>query len=72
MSRTPIDGCLNPEIMLGHLMEGVGVALDVRGDRMFITDLSGSIYSAHLNGSDRRSIARVQGNLVGIAYAEKL
>jgi len=72
VSRTPIDGCLNPEIVLGHLMEGVGVALDVRGDRMFITDLSGSIYSAHLNGSDRRSIARVQGNLVGIAYAEKL
>jgi sugar lactone lactonase YvrE len=72
VSRTPIDGRANQEVVLGHLMEGVGIALDVRGDRMFITDLSGSIYSAHLNGSEKRPIARAQGNLAGIAYAEKL
>src|SRR6267142_2250409 len=72
VSRTPIDGQLNQEIVLGHLMEGIGIALDVRGDRMFVTDLAGSIYSAHLNGSERRPIAMAQGNLSGIAYAEKL
>jgi hypothetical protein len=71
VSRTPIDGHLNQQIVLGHLMEGIGVALDVRGDRMFVTDLAGSIYSAHLNGSERRPIAVVQGNLSGIAYAEQ-
>jgi hypothetical protein len=48
------------------------IALDVRGDRMFVTDLAGSIYSAHLNGSEKRPIAMAQGNLSGIAYAEKL
>ena len=72
VSRTPIDGHLNQEIVLGHLMEGIGIALDVRGDRMFVTDLAGSIYSAHLNGSEKRPIAMAQGNLSGIAYAEIL
>jgi hypothetical protein len=71
VSRTPIDGHLNQEIVLGHLMEGIGIALDVRADRMFVTDLAGSIYSAHLNGSEKRPIAMAQGNLSGIAYAEK-
>jgi catalase len=72
VGRTPIDGDLNQEIVLGHLMEGIGIALDVRGDRMFVTDLAGSIYSAHLNGSEKRPIAMAQGNLSGIAYAEEL
>jgi hypothetical protein len=71
VSRAPIDGRLSQKIVLGHLMEGIGIALDVRGDRMFVTDLSGSIYSAHLNGSEKRPIAMAQGNLSGIAYAEK-
>ena len=72
VSRTPIDGQLRQEIVLGHLMEGIGIALDVRADRMFVTDLGGSIYSAHLNGSEKRPIAMAQGNLSGIAYADKL
>jgi hypothetical protein len=72
VSRTPIDGHPNHEIVVDHLMECVGIALDVRGDRMFVTDLAGSIYCAHLNGSERRTIAVAQGNLSGIAYADEL
>ncbi len=72
VSRTPIDGHLNQEIVIDRLMDGIGLALDVRGDRMFVTDLAGSIYSAHLNGSEKRLIETVQGSLSGIAYAEKL
>jgi hypothetical protein len=72
VSRTPIDGALNRQIVLSHLMEGIGIALDVRGDRIFVTDLDGSIYCARLNGSEWRPIAMAQGNLSGIAYAEKL
>jgi hypothetical protein len=72
VSRTPIDGQLNQEIVLGHLMEGIGIALDVRGDRMFVTDLAGSIYSARLNGAGKRPIAVAQGNLSGVAYADEL
>ena len=72
VSRTPIDGHPNQQIVLGHLMEGIGIALDVRGGRMFVTDLAGSIYCAHLGGSEKRPIAMAQGNLSGIAYAERL
>src|SRR5271155_1869855 len=72
VSRTPLDGHHNQHIVVGHLRDGIGLALDVRGDRMFITDLAGSIYCARLNGSEKRPIAMAQGNLSGIAYAEKL
>jgi hypothetical protein len=51
-------------------MEGIGVALDRRGRRMFITDLGGSVYSANLDGSNRRMLEFAVGNLTGIAYAE--
>jgi hypothetical protein len=59
-----------PEIVVTHLMEGIGIALDVRGDRMFVTDLAGSIYSARLDGSGKRNLLFAQGNLTGIAYTE--
>jgi DNA-binding beta-propeller fold protein YncE len=59
-----------PEILITHLMEGIGIALDVPGDRMFVTDLAGSIYSAELDGSNERNFLYAQGNLTGIAYAE--
>ena len=72
VNRTRIDGRLNREIVLEQFTEGIGIALDARGDRVFVTDLAGSIYSAHLNGSEKRPIAMAQGNLTGIAYAEKL
>jgi hypothetical protein len=57
-----------PEIVLTHLMEGIGIALDVPGDRMFLTDFGGSIYSAKLDGSEKRMFLQAQGNLTGIAY----
>jgi hypothetical protein len=39
-----------PEIVFTHLMEGIGLALDLKGGRMFITDFGGSVYSANLDG----------------------
>jgi hypothetical protein len=72
VSRTPIDRDLDQQVVLGHLKEGTGIALDVHGDRLFVTDLAGSIYSSHLNGSEKRVIAMAQGNLSGIAYAGEL
>ncbi len=60
----------DPEILVTHLMEGIGIALDLPGDRMFLTDLGGSVYSAKLDGSEERTLLAAQGNLTGIAYAE--
>src|SRR6516164_901234 len=70
VNRTPIDKQAAPEILVTHLMEGIGIALDVPGNRMFVTDLAGSIYSADLDGKNERNFLYAQGNLTGIAYAE--
>jgi hypothetical protein len=59
-----------PEMLFPDLMEGIGLALDTKHDRMFITDFGGSVYSARLDGSDRKTLLFAQGNLTGIAYAE--
>ena len=51
-------------------MEGIGLALDLKGSRMFITDLTGSVYRANLDGSEKKMLLVAQGNLTGIAYVE--
>jgi hypothetical protein len=58
------------DILLTHLMEGIGIALDFKGDRMFITDLAGNIFYAKLDGTEKKPLLVAQGNLTGIAYAE--
>jgi hypothetical protein len=75
VNRAPMEGDPKkkgevPEILLTHLMEGIGIALDLKGERMFLTDLAGSVYSANLTGSDKKELLYDQGNLTGIAYAE--
>jgi hypothetical protein len=51
-------------------MEGIGISLDPKGERMFLTDLAGSVYSANFDGTDKKTLLELQGNLTGIAYAE--
>jgi len=71
VNRASIDNKpVEPEIVVTHLMEGIGIALDIPNDRMFVTDFAGSVYSARLDGSDERNFLYAQGNLTGIAYAE--
>jgi len=70
VNRAPIDKKAVPEILITHLMEGIGIALDVPGNRMFVTDFAGSVYSANLDGKNERNFLYAQGNLTGIAYAE--
>ena len=74
VNRASVDADFNkratPDILLTHLEEGIGIALDFKGNRMFITDLAGSIYSARLDGSEKKPVLVAQGNLTGIAYAE--
>jgi hypothetical protein len=74
VNRAPIDAKRKPgdapEIVLTHLMEGIGIALDVPGNRMYMTDFGGSIYSARLDGSEKRMLVYAEGNLAGIAYVK--
>ena len=60
----------DPEIIFTHLMEGIGLSLDLKNGRMFMTDLGGSVYSANLDGSNSKTLLFAEGNLTGIAYAE--
>jgi hypothetical protein len=74
VNRAPMDsapkGRPAPELVLTHLMEGIGIALDLKGDRMFVTDFGGNVLEAKLDGSDAKPLLVAQGNLTGIAYAE--
>src|SRR6201998_824205 len=74
VSRAPMDAApgkrKEPEIVFNHLMEGIGLSLDLPNNRMFLTDLGGSVYSANLDGSNKKNLQFVQGNLSGITYAE--
>ena len=74
VNRAPMDPApgngKEPEIVFDHLMEGIGIALDLKGGRMFLTDLGGSVYSANLDGSNKKTVLAAEGNLTGVAYAE--
>jgi hypothetical protein len=70
VNRAPIDANEAPEIVITHLMEAIGIALDVPGNRMFFTDLGGSVYCADLDGKHEQTLLGAQGNLAGIAYTE--
>jgi len=43
---------------------------DLASERMWVTDLAGSIYLANLDGAGHKQILAAQGNLTGIAYTE--
>jgi DNA-binding beta-propeller fold protein YncE len=75
VNRAPMDPSAGndkkePVIIFDHLMEGIGIALDLKGSRMFLTDLGGSVYSANLDGSNKKAVLAAAGNLTGIVYAE--
>jgi hypothetical protein len=73
VNRAPMDApprSIEPEIVFTHLMEGIGLALDVPGNRMFMTDLGGSLYTASLDGATHKMLLAVQGNLTGVAYTD--
>jgi hypothetical protein len=59
-----------PAIIFNHLMEGIGLALDLENARMFLTDLGGSVYRCNLDGAEKKAILFAEGNLSGIAYVE--
>src|SRR6266542_2310733 len=52
------------------LFDGLPEPIDLKGNRMFLTDLAGTIYSAKLDGTEKKPLLVAQGNLTGIAYAE--
>jgi len=78
VNRAPMDltGGFDPknrkdlEILVTGLREGIGISLDLKGRRIFFTDLSGTVYAANLDGSGKKALLTGQGSLTGITFAE--
>jgi len=74
VNRAPMDvtpgNRTEPEIVFNHLEEGIGLSLDLKNGRMFVTDLAGSVYTANLDGSNKKVLFFGEGNVTGIAYVE--
>jgi len=78
VSRAPMDppAGSNPwtrkdrDVLMDGLNEAIGIALDLKGGRMYVTDLGGTVYTAAIDGSGRNTLLTGQGSLTGIAFAE--
>src|SRR6266481_5915055 len=71
VSRASIDKVgKDQEVLVNDLMEGIGLSLDLKSGRMFFADLGGSIYSAKLDGSEKKALVFAGGNLTGVAYVD--
>jgi hypothetical protein len=76
VSRAPMDppkstspaARTDLQIVMSDLKEAIGIALDIPGDRTYVTDLGGTIYRARLDGSDKQPVLTGQGSLTGIAF----
>jgi DNA-binding beta-propeller fold protein YncE len=60
----------SPEILMTGFKEAIGIALDLRHHRMFVTDLGGNVHRARLDGSDSTILLSGQGTLTGIVYVD--
>ena len=65
---TYLNARTDQQVLISELKEAIGISLDVPGDRMYVTDLGGNVYSARLDGSDQRTLLTGQGSLTGIAF----
>jgi DNA-binding beta-propeller fold protein YncE len=70
ISRASLDDAKDQQILVNDLMEGIGLSLDLRNGRMFFSDLGGSVYSAKLDGSQKKALVFAGGNLTGVAYVD--
>lgn len=64
-------GKSRPNILVRKLHEGIGIALDEAGKRMFFGDLGGSLYTSNLDGSCKNTLlSDIGGAITGVAYVE--
>jgi sugar lactone lactonase YvrE len=78
ISRAPLDppAKYDPahrtdrEILLRDVGEAIGIALDLRSDRLYYTSLGGVVGSVSLDGSHAKTLLTDQGALTGIAALE--
>lgn len=55
-------------IISDHYHEAIGLSLDLKNKRIYISDLLGSIYQIDLDGKNKKILVSDQGNFSGIAF----
>lgn len=60
-----------PKYVVSKLHEAIGIAYDDQGQRIYMTDLLGGLYSANADGSDKRTLHPDLGELTGITIANE-
>jgi hypothetical protein len=56
-----------PKILARHLNEPIGLKLDVPRQKIYVTDLGGSVYRFNADGTGKEIILRGKGSYTGIA-----
>lgn len=56
------------QILTRKLHEGIGLALDEANKVLFFTDLCGGVYSANVDGSNKKTLHADAGDCTGIVY----
>jgi len=58
------------QVLYTGLSDGIGIAVDVKGNQMWATDIRGGLYVSDMDGKGKKKIGSDLGMLTGIDYAE--
>ncbi|KAK7041989.1 3-hydroxyacyl-CoA dehydrogenase [Favolaschia claudopus] len=78
LNRADVSAPLNPNVtprgpskelvIADHFHETIGLTVDPVGEKIYISDLLGSLWVTNLDGSDKKAILRDVGNFTGITF----
>jgi hypothetical protein len=66
----PVQIAATKQMLFNGIGAGIGIAVDVPGNQLWATSLSGAIWTSDLNGKNKRRIGTGLGSLTGIDFAE--
>ncbi|KLP08903.1 3-hydroxybutyryl-CoA dehydrogenase [Fusarium fujikuroi] len=73
IAKVTHDGPSNPgvhyEVVTRGLHEAIGIKLDSKNHRIFVTDLGGSVYQFDIDGGNRKRVYEGSGAFAGITIA---
>lgn len=55
-------------IIADHFHEAIGLSLDLKKRRIFVSDLQSSLYQTDLDGKNKKALFADQGHLTGLAF----
>lgn len=55
-------------VIMDHLHEAIGLTIDNKNKRIYVSDLLGSIYSVDMDGKNKKIIVADKGNFTGLCF----